>query len=513
MKIARLFLMTMAAILLLARPSLAAADNIELLAKGGKGGWLNVTRPLTAAEIESHPVILLDFWTYGCINCMQVVPDLEALEKEFGDKLLIIGVHSAKFAAEGGNERILAAAKRFGLKHPVINDSDFAIWQAFGVQAWPTLILMDAKGNVIHTYSGEGHRQEIANQISHSLMLFTSLKDKAAKPAAVPLMKDKDTGVLSFPARLASMPIPGKAAVLRLFVADSGHNRILSFDDGGKVHDVIGSGTRGLKDGDFKTAQFDHPRGLAVMDGVLYVADTGNHALRAVNLQKQSVETVAGTGQRGEEYDVRGAEGKTTALASPWDVEPLADGKLAVAMAGMHQIWTYDPKGGTVASTVGSGKEGLNDAPAIDADLAQPSALSRDGDTLFFADAESSSLRQLKDRKVQTLIGTGLFDFGQVDGTYPKAMLQHAQGLYAEPDKILIADTYNNAIRIYNRDVGQLTTVALPKDSLFEPGDILDVGGTIYVADTNHNRIVKLALLKDGSSWKGTVTPLTLKLP
>lgn len=513
MRVARLFLMTFAAVLLLVRPSYAAADNIELLAKGDKGGWLNVTRPLTAAEIGSHPVVLLDFWTYGCINCMQVVPDLEALEKEFGNKLLIIGVHSAKFAAEGGSDRILAAAKRFGLKHPVINDSDFAIWQAFGVKAWPTLILMDGKGNIIHTYSGEGHGKEIANQISHSVMLFTSLKDKASKPAAVPLMKNKDTGILSFPARLAVTPSIPTAGIYRLFVADSGHNRVLEFDEDGRVHSIIGSGARGLKDGNFKTAQFDHPRGIAVIGHDLYVADTGNHALRRVDLDKHTVETVAGTGERGNEYDVRGADGKTTALASPWDVEPLADGTLAVAMAGMHQIWTYDPKGGTVMSAVGSGKEGLTDGPSIDADLAQPSALSREGDTLFFADAESSSLRQLKDRKVMTLVGTGLFDFGQVDGAYPRAMLQHAQGIYAEPGRILIADTYNNAIRIYNRDSAQLVTLALPEGSLAEPGDILAVGTNIYIADTNHHRIVKLSFSKGGPPWKGTVTPLTLRLP
>jgi thiol-disulfide isomerase/thioredoxin len=512
MKLPRLALLTFIALMLAALSARAAAvpENIDILAKGGKGGWLNVTRPLTAADIQSHPVILLDFWTYGCINCQQVVPDLEALEKEFGDKLLIIGVHSAKFTAESGNDRILAAAKRFGLKHPVINDSDFAIWKAFGVQAWPTLVLMDSQGNVIRMFEGEGHKDEIAGQISKSLTLFGSLSGKKLKPAAVPLAADKDDGVLSFPARLAVMPVSGKAAVPLFFVADSGHNRILSFDGSGAVRSVIGSGARGLKDGDFKTARFDHPRGIAVFQGDLYVADTGNHALRRVDLAKHTIETVAGTGARGEDYDVRDADGKTTALASPWDVEPLADGHtLAIAMAGLHQIWTYDTKTGGVKSAVGSGKEGIKDGPAIDADLAQPSALSRDGDTLFFADAESSSLRQLKDGQVKTLIGTGLFDFGQVDGQYPKAMLQHAQGIFAASDKIYIADTYNNAIRVYDRKTATLKTVPLsPKNALFEPGDVLAVGGdTVYVADTNHNRIVTLDLSS------GALTPLTLKLP
>ncbi len=380
MNLPRLALLTIIALMLTALSARAAAvpENIDILAKGGKGGWLNVTRPLTAADIQSHPVILLDFWTYGCINCQQVVPDLEALEKEFGDKLLIIGVHSAKFNAESGNDRILAAAQRFGLKHPFINDSDFAIWKAFGVQAWPTLVLMDNQGSVIRMFEGEGHKDEIAGQISKSLTLFGSLSGKAAKPVAVPLMNDKDNSVLSFPARLAAMPDTPNAGVYMLYVADSGHNRILGFDESGAVNAIVGSGTRGLKDGDFKTAQFDHPRGIAVLNHDLYVADTGNHALRRVDFKKHTVETVAGTGVRGENYDVRDEDGKTTALASPWDVEPLADGHtLAVAVAGLHQIWTYDTKTGTVKSNVGSGKEGIKDGPAIDADLAQPSALSR----------------------------------------------------------------------------------------------------------------------------------------
>lgn len=523
MKFSRLALLTFVALMLAALSARAAAvpENIDILAKGGKGGWLNVTRPLTSADIQSHPVILLDFWTYGCINCQQVVPDLEALEKEFGDKLLIIGVHSAKFAAESGNDRILAAAKRFGLKHPVINDSDFAIWKAFGVQAWPTLVLMDSQGSVIRMFEGEGHRGEIAGQISKSLTLFGSLSGKTAKPAVVPLANDKDNSVLSFPARLAAWPDIPTAGVYTLYVADSGHNRILGMDLDGGVHTIIGSGTRGLKNGDFKTAQFDHPRGIVMLrrnphgsygpnNSDLYVADTGNHVLRRVNFEKQTVETVAGTGARGENYDVRDADGKTTALASPWDVEPLADGHtLAIAMAGLHQIWTYDTITGTVKSAVGSGKEGIKDGPAIDADLAQPSALSRDDDTLFFADAESSSLRQLKDGQIKTLIGTGLFDFGQVDGQYPKAMLQHAQGIFVAPDKIYIADTYNNAIRIYDRKTATLKTVTLSaKNALFEPGDVLVVGGnTLYVADTNHNRIGRLDLSS------GTLTPLALKLP
>ncbi|MGZ9109232.1 MAG: thioredoxin-like domain-containing protein [Micavibrio sp.] len=474
-------------------PVAAQPDRFTTLAAGGSGGWLNVTRPLTVGDMAGR-LVLLDFWTYGCINCMQVIPDLEYLEHKFGDRLLIIGVHSAKFDGEKGNSRILAAAKRFGLKHPVINDADFSIWKSYKVRAWPTLILLDGQGREISRFEGEGHRAAMDTAIEKSIGGAT-----AATPLADIIAADADQSVLSFPARLA-------AGAGLLFVADSGHNRILGFDEDGKIQVTIGAGERGAADGIFSAAQFNQPRGLVFLNDALYIADTGNHLIRRADLTRKTVETVAGTGVRGRIRDAVNAPAKTTPIASPWDVEDMGDGKtLAIAMAGLHQLWTLDTKAGTLSVLAGNGREDIADGPAATAEIAQTSGLSRVGNTLFFVDAESSSLRMLDQGRVSTLIGTGLFDFGDVDGQYPAAMLQHPQGLYAGETEILIADTYNNDLRRYDRATKTLSTVPLTGAALNEPGDILVLGGAVYLTDTNNHRILKI------DRKAGAMTPLILQ--
>jgi thiol-disulfide isomerase/thioredoxin len=464
------------------------AAGYDILESGGAGGWLNVERPLTAEDMRGR-IVLLDFWTYGCINCMQVVPDLTYLEEKFGDRLLIIGVHSAKFRGEQGNERILAAAKRFGLKHPVINDSDFSIWKSFGVEAWPTFVLLDGSGKEISRYAGEGHRADLEKDISAALEGIGNTGTRAL-PA---ISRETDQSLLRFPARLAF----GNDMI---FIADSGHNRILAVDENGTIKMEIGSGKQGFEDGVLNKASFNQPRGLVVLDSILYVADTGNHALRSVDLKSGTVATLAGNGTRGHTYDAKDEPAKTAELASPWDVDVMPDGRtLVIAMAGLHQLWTYDPARKTVSVLAGSGYENITDGAAAEAALAQPSGISVSGDEVYFVDAESSSLRLYKNGSIKTLIGTGLFDFGLKDGTYPDAMLQHPQGLFATNDIIYLADTYNNAIRVYDRKTGRLSTVSLKSVKLNEPGDILVKGSLAYVADTGAHTIKEIDL-KNGAS-------------
>ena len=443
----------------------AHAEGFASLAPGGKGGWLNVTRPLTEADMTGR-LVLLDFWTYGCINCMQVIPELEKLEHEFGDKLLIIGVHSAKFDGEQENARILAAAKRFGLNHPVINDSDYAIWKSYNVRAWPTLILLGPEGKEISRYSGEGKGEKLASDIRAHLERVTA---KSSLSALIDTQKHES--ILNFPARLAQ----GEDMV---FIADSGNNRILGINENGTIKIMIGNGRRGFADGPIENAQFDNPRGLTVGESLIYVADTGNHRIRKIDLGTKTVTTVAGTGK------------KRKPLASPWDVEFINDTTLAIANAGSHQLFSLNLKTNTLLPLAGTGAESIIDGPATQATLAQPSGLSRSGDDLFFVDAESSALRVVHNGKVKTLIGTGLFDFGLKDGQYPDAMMQHPQGLYADAKQIIIADTYNDALRIYNRETDTLSTLSLPAGALNEPGDVLPINGKIWVADTGGHAVI-----------------------
>lgn len=444
----------------------AQAQNLDVLAQGGAGGWLNTTRPLTVEDMRGR-LILLDFWTYGCINCMQVIPDLETLENMFGDQLLVIGVHSAKFEGEKGNDRILDAAKRFGLEHPVINDSDYAIWKLYKVKAWPTLILLGPAGQELDRFVGEGHLEEMKTAIAKAATKVTN-----TVPLTGVVSGNSNTGTLSYPARLSV------AADGTIYIADSGHHRILGIDESGKIKLTIGSGMNGLKDGTYNQAQFNLPRGLVVVDDKLYVADTNNHAIRKIDLKKQTVTTVAGNGKKGD-------------VASPWDMDLMDDQRtLAVAMAGRHQLMALNTRSDNLSVLAGNGAEDIKDDRASRAELAQPSGVSNDGNKVFFVDAESSALRVLEDGNIRTLIGTGLFDFGKEDGTYPTAKLQHPQGLAAAANAIYIADTYNNAIRVYDRATATLSTLALPDgSSLNEPGDVLLIGRKLWIADTNNHAI------------------------
>lgn len=430
-----------------------AVNPYPVLASGGVGGWLNVNRPLTEEDMKGR-LVLLDFWTYGCINCMQIVPDLKYLEQKYGDKLLIIGVHSAKFKGEQGNARILSAAKRFGLEHPVINDADFAIWKQFKVNAWPTQILLGADGNEVSRYAGEGHRNALDKDISSIIKTVTATSETF-------VVDKREQTVLSFPARI-------KMDGDMLYIADSGHNRIVAVSKDGKI----------IKSFD----GLNNPRGFAVWNGKkIYVANTNAHQLVEVDVQSGQKNILAGDGTRGREW------------ASPWDIGFTPSENIIIAMAGTHRLNQYDTVKKATSILAGNGRENIKDGANKDAELAQPSALSvaKDG-TVYFLDAETSSLRMLKDGQVKTLIGTGLFDFGLKDGAYPTAQLQHAQGLDVVGDKVYIADTYNNAIRVYDIPSAQLSTVKTTGETLNEPGSIAVDGDMAYIADTNNNRILKL---------------------
>jgi thiol-disulfide isomerase/thioredoxin len=489
--LALLFCLALTGLSLPARADSGAASYEALFNK--KNVWLNTTRPLTADDAKGR-MVLLDFWTYGCINCMQIVPDLKALEKQFGEKLLIIGVHSAKFAGERGNRRIEAAAKRFGLSHPVINDSDFSVWKAFSAQAWPTLVVLDDKGDIVSTYAGEGHRDDLARDIAAGIKKIVPVKTMTKLSALEE--KSKDTGMLSFPSRLGFAPNSPWGDLI--FIADSGHNRLLGITLGGTVKVTIGSGREGSRDGSFDAATFNHPRGFGVTKDGLYVADTSNHLIRYVDFAKKTVTRVAGTGKQGYDRRVKDADALATPLASPWDAKMMADGEtLAIAMAGLHQIWMLNTVTHKITAAIGTGREDIQDGAAADAALAQTSGLSVLGDTLYFVDAETSSLREVtREGAVKTLVGTGLFDFGLVDGVYPKAQLQHAQGLDADSGRIIVADTYNNALRLYDLTSGKLSTLKLPGHALTEPGDVLQLNGKIFVADTNDNAIKVVNIAK-----------------
>ncbi len=455
--------------------------------------WLNTDRPLTMEELRGK-VVVLDFWTYGCINCIHIIPDLKALEEDFGDTLVVIGVHSAKFENEGNTDNIREIILRYELEHPVINDADFAVWQTWGAQAWPTLVLIDPRGGVVGSHAGEGVYEVFRPAI-------------AAVAAESPEKLDLEP--LEFTKELESSPetllrYPGKvlAAPDRLFVSDTNHHRIVMSNLTGEVLDVFGSGQPGFVDG--IDGSFAGPQGLAVSDdgSTLYVADTLNHAIRSVDIATGSIVTIAGTGDQGF-YPPKGGPGRTTALYSPWDVA-FDEDRLVIAMAGSHQIWSLDLETLVAEPYAGSGGESVRNGPVEQAELAQPSGVEIVEGTTYFADSESSSIRFTDGDTVGLLAGTdqNLFDFGSVDGVGADARFQHPLGVTAASGVLYVADTYNSRIRAVDIVTGAASTVAGSvggwrdgPDALFnEPGGIDELDGVLYVADTNNHSVRRVNL-------------------
>lgn len=457
--------------------------------------WLNVERPLHAKDLENR-IILVDFWTYCCINCIHIVPELAKLEKEFGNDLTVIGVHSAKFNNEKDTENIRQAIVRYDIHHAVVNDANFRIWRTFGVRAWPTLVLINPKGEIERVYSGEGHTDEIRQDVERLRKEYKGEFVNTALPYA--WEEDKQApSVLAYPGK-----IEYAEDIDLFFVSDSNNNRIVAFDEDGDIQLEIGSGEIGKQDGSFEEASFNQPQGIAYKNGAVYVADTKNHMIRRVDLASKTVTTVAGTGVQGYDRRVFGEDALTTKLASPWDVAFYPnDHTLAIAMAGTHQLWTLDLKESEVSILAGNGRESIDDGPYPRNSLSQPSGLSVYEDKLYFVDSETSSLRVLENGVVTTLIGEGLFDFGLKDGTKRNARMQHTIGVFADETGVYMADTYNHAIRKYNPKTGQLTTLSgygkrgfenidYRTSTFSEPNDVLRLkDGRILVVDTNNHAI------------------------
>jgi DNA-binding beta-propeller fold protein YncE len=463
--------------------------------------WLNTSRPLTMAGLRGK-IVLLDFWTYGCINCFHIIPDLARLEKEYPRELVIIGVHSAKYANEGVTENIRRVILRYGITHPVINDRDYTVWDQWGAEAWPTVALVDPAGKISMKRAGEGVYAAFKPAVQSLVEEFDRRKllDRSPLDTLPEQVKAPDT-VLSYPGKVLF-----DAASGRVFIADSSHDRIVIADSNGNILEAAGGGGSGLRDGGFAEARFSYPQGMALTPdgGTLYVADTGNHAVRALDLRGRMVTTLAGTGAQASSYPPAPGPAATTALSSPWDLA-LAGGRLFIAMAGSHQIWVADLAARAVRPFAGSGAEGTQDGPREDASLAQPSGLAFDGKgRLYFASSEGNSVRWVDTDPtggaVYTLAGStgSLFDFGDKDGAGAAARLQHPLGVAVAGGFLYVADTYNSKIRRVEISTGKVLTAAGKTrgwkdgaDPLFdEPGGIAPgPDGTLVVADTNNHAV------------------------
>lgn len=467
--------------------------------------WLNVSAPLRIEDLRGK-VVLLDFWTYGCINCIHMIPVFKELEEKYPDELIIIGVHSAKFANEGETDNIRQIILRYEIDHPIINDSDFRVWSTYGAQAWPTLVIADPRGNVLAADAGEIPFDVLDTIIGGMVMYFDELGEIDRTPLPIaPIRNEIVPSALAFPGKILIDPENN-----RLFIADSGHHRIIIADlTTYEVLEVIGTGVSGLDDGDFATATFNQPHGMALRGDKLYVAEAKNHVIRVLDLTNRTVDILAGTGIRNDRilsFSTRITEPRAFDMRSPWDVAFGAGDTLFIASAGTHQIWEMNIQTEVLRVSVGNGREAMLNTRLDTSELAQPSGLYfRDG-LLYFADSESSTLRvaDYTNNTVMTIAGTlenNLFQFGDVDGAVGTSRLQHPLGVTGAPDgTIYIADTYNHKIKAVDETLNTITLFGMGGNGGFadgdattaqfdEPADVKYHDNKLYVADTNNHAI------------------------
>lgn len=481
--------------------------------------WLNTPAPIPLSALRGR-IVILDFWALCCVNCIQLLPTLARVEETFPNEVAVIGVHSPKFPHEREPDAVRAAIARYGIRHPVIHDPEMLLWQQYAVRAWPTLVFLDPGGLVLGQMSGEPDPDQFADVIGR--MVEQARRMEVLRPIEphippAPPLTERG-GRFRFPGKLR--PIPGRRADAACWVlADGGHHQIVLLDDAGAEVARFGSGKSGFADGDPHRAAFRAPQGVSADAETLWVADTGNHAIRRIDLATGAVATLAGTGRRGRALG-QAATARTAALASPWDIVPFGGGAI-FANAGTHQLGALDPAAGEVERVAGTGGENIQDGPADQALLAQPSGLALANGAVFFADAEASAVRwlDLATMQVQTLVGTGLFDFGYADGDFAEARLQHPLGLDALPDgTLLVADSYNNTVRVLDpvsRTVRTLDDGFVCRDRLCLPpgGEPAGVAADprapaddprILLVETNRHRIMEIRpARREYRTWAG----------
>ncbi len=437
---------------------------------------------------------------------MHVLPQLRKLEQAFPNELVVVGIHSPKFTAEQRTDSLHKAVLRLEIEHPVVNDRDMRVWSEYAVRAWPTLVLVDPGGKVIAKHEGELRFADFQPIVSAILAEFDARGMVDRRPLTFQPEKPPDTPLL-FPGKVLA-----DAASRRLFVADSGHHRIVVATLDGRVQQVIGS-KRGFQDGGPREAALNGPQGLALEGEHLYVADTWNHSIRRIDLTSGQVDTVAGTGELAYRV-IQEGPGRNSDLRSPWDLA-IHQGILYVAMAGSHQIWSHNPRSGEIARYAGTGREALTDNVLGRATFNQPSGLATDGRELYVADSEASAIRAADlpggSGRVRTLVGLGLFEFGDVDGVGDRVRLQHPLGVGFDPEAgiLYVADSYNNRIKrldpsttrtdsfLGNGSPGLDDGIGVSA-SFWEPSGLGMVPGRLYVADTNNHaiRVVDLRTLQ-----------------
>ena len=497
--------------------------------------WLNTGGKSLDLESLRGKIVLLDFWTFCCINCLHVLDELRPLEQQYSDVLVTVGVHSPKFEHEADPVALAAAVERYEIRHPVLDDPELDTWKAYTARAWPTLVVIDPEGYIVAHLSGEGHADGLAVLIPE-LIAEHEAKGTLHRGDGPYVAPEPTSGTLRFPGKALFLPdgrgVGSASEAGSWLVTDTGHHRLVELStDFQSVLATYGSGDKGHADGNAAAARFNEPQGLVLLPGDVaaetgydvVIADSVNHRLRGLCLADGTVSTLAGNGvqrlletgparvdEEGAAYGARlEADPLRVSLSSPWDVVWSTKlNAVVVAMAGVHQIFSFDPRSGAVSIIAGNGLEGLLDGPAEEAWFAQSSGLAEDADgNIWVADSETSALRKLViadggSVTVESAVGKGLFDFGFRDGPAAEARLQHPLGVTVLPDgSVAIADTYNGAVRRYDPSSGTVSTLAR---GLSEPSDVIvdhtQVAGAeplLVVVEANKHQLVYVPIPKE----------------
>lgn len=460
----------------------------------GAHAWYNTDHFVTLSELYGK-VILLNFWSYDCINCLHTLEDLRRLEEKYPDELQIISVHAGKFLEERRNSNVRQAVLRFDIKHPVVNDPQFEIWEQYGVQVWPTVYIIDPEGYAIGFAAGDNSYEMLDEIISDLIDDAEEQETLSREKIEFPLDKfGMAPTVLSYPEKILADEKND-----RLFIADTQHHRILITDLHGEIKDIIGNAERAFENGDFEDASFNQPAGMALVGNNLYIADRANHSIRVADLAEREVSTLVGDGEKSIKSPKDG-RGSHISLSSPTDIVAVGE-YLYVTMTGAHQIWRIDPENGKAERFAGSGKEGILDAQLLYAVFAQPYGITTDGTKLYVADSDVSAIRVLpldEDGQVDTIVGIGNNEFGDIDGTGEEVRMEDPQGITFHGGIIYVADTLNNKIKQVFPGERTVTTFMGTKEAGFQDGDepqfdeprgLSATAFRIFVADTNNNAI------------------------
>lgn len=444
--------------------------------------WLNA--PSGSLHEQRGRIVALAFVNAASAWCGQRLAELAVLQARYLGRLQTLVVNVPRFDSERDPQSSLKRLRRHGTSFPIAHDANWAAWQAFGIEAWPTVLLIDGEGVIRHRLVG----MEVLAELERSV---AALCDALNAPPEDDLRTLRESHPeprlpLRFPTALA-------ATADRLFVADSGHHRILECTHGGRVLRQFGMAGADLVDGELTQAAFRNPHGLAVVRESLYVADTGNHALRRVHLNTGAVDTLCGNGRAADPVEGVVTHARGVSLNQPLALAVI-NNQIHIAMGGDNRVWSYDLGSRELRARAGSGQVEVRDGSGPMAAFAQPTALAAVHQTLYVCDALGSAIRSLQVRSdtVQTLVGQGPWVFGAEDGPRDSARLQHPQGIAVSADapQMWIADSGNGSLRTLRLGGGEVATVALPR-ALHGPTGLALSGGTLWIAETDAHAVLR----------------------